>query len=502
MGEKVEDIMDELANAELLRRIDELEEENIALREGAERAGSAGAHGGVTQELAPQRSAAKDTATRPHKRTWWWTVLAVVLITVGALIAPFAVVASWARVALTDTDQFVATYAPLAEDPDVQQYVTDEAMAAINEQVNLPQITSDVIDGITQLGTGPAATQALQTLKGPAANGLQSLVENGVSRFVQSAAFEDVWAAALRISHTQLVNVLSDNPDSAVTVDAQGTIGIQLGPIIDAVKKALVNQGIDLANQIPSVDRTIEVAQVDALPAAQLAYASILSVGAWLPWVAIVFLAAGVLVARRRSIALVWSAVALALSMLLTLAALAVGNVASLSAVSPDIVPPDVTALLYENVVANMRATSISVLVLALAIAVVGWLAGPFAVPRRLRGYVRRAAGSAREAAERRHITTGKTGEWIYRWRTPLRVAIALIASAVVLFTRPVTIGLTLWTLVLSALALLILEFVQRPVAAVTDAATEREPEGVAEQQDSTQQQQDTDKIDGRALPT
>lgn len=490
--------MDELANAELLRRIDELEEENIALRERNERAGSAAAHGGVALDVPPPVAPTK-TAAGPHKRTWWWTVLAVVLITVGALIAPFAVVASWARVALTDTDRFVATYAPLAEDPDVQQYVTDEAVAAINEQINLPQITSDVIDGITQLGTGPAATQALQSLKGPAANGLQSLVENGVSRFVQSEAFADVWATALRISHTQLVNVLSDNPDSAVTVDAQGTIGIQLGPVIDAVKKALVDQGIDLANQIPSVDRTIEVAQVDALPAAQLAYASILSVGAWLPWVAIAFLAAGVLVARRRSIALIWSAVALALSMLLTLAALAVGNVASLSAVNPDVVPPDVTALLYENVVANMRATSVSVLVLALAIAVVGWLAGPFAVPRRLRGYVSTVAGSAREAAERRHVTTGKTGEWIYRWRTPLRVAVALIASAVILFTRPVTIGLTLWTLVLSALVLLILEFVQRPVATVTVAEsaqrTETPPEADAAQQE-------TDKIDGRALPT
>lgn len=251
--------MDEQANAELLRRIDELEEENLALREGPERVGPAGAHGGVARE-APARPAPTQPVTGVRKRSWWWTVLAVVLITVGALIAPFAVVASWARVALTDTDRFVATYAPLAEDPEVQQYVTDEAVAAINEQVNLPQITSDVIDGITQLGTGPAATQALQLLKGPAANGLQSLVENGVSRFVQSEAFEDVWAAALRISHTQLVNVLSDNPDSAVTVDAQGTIGIQLGPIIDAVKKALVNQGIDLANQIPTVDRTIQIA--------------------------------------------------------------------------------------------------------------------------------------------------------------------------------------------------------------------------------------------------
>jgi hypothetical protein len=281
--------MAEPTNAELLRRIAELEAENHDLRQ----------HGSSNDDQVDV--AAAGTARQKRSRGWGFTVLSVALITLGALLAPVAVVASWARVALTDTDRFVAAYAGLAEDPQIQAYITDQTLVVINEQVDIPQITTNVIDGITDLGTGPAATQALQLLKGPAASGVESLVRSGITTFVASDAFADVWESALRLSHTQLVSLMANDPDAAVTVGSRGEIGIQLGPIVDAVKVALVDQGIDLANQIPAVDRTIVVAQSDALPSVQLGYGLAIAVGTWLPWVAIVLLAAGVLVARRRA---------------------------------------------------------------------------------------------------------------------------------------------------------------------------------------------------------
>jgi hypothetical protein len=481
--------MDERADSALLRRITELEAENTRLREHAGRVGTAGAQDGGGGELSGSNQSAPGTVSSRRRGTWGWTLLASVLITVGALVAPLAVVASWARVALSDTDRFVAAYAPLADDEDVQAYVTDQAVTAINEQIDLPQITADVVDGITQLGTGPAATRALELLKGPAATGLQSLIENGVSRFVASDAFANVWATALRVSHTQILAVMGDDPDGVLTVDDQGAIGVQLAPIIDAAKAALLDQGIGLASQIPTIDRTVVVAQVDALPTAQLAYAVVVALGSWLPWVVILLLAAGVLVARRRSRSLIWAAVALALSMVLTLAALAVGSVASLSAIDARVVPPDVTALLYDTVVGDMRGTAVSVLVLAIVVAAVAWLAGPFPVPRRLRGVVRAGAGAVRAAGERRGITTGRTGDWIYTWRTALLAAVAVIAAAVVLFVRPLTVGITLWTLVLAALAVAVLELVQRPAPAVP-----------AERRDAAQR--GGEAVDSRALPT
>src|SRR5690606_11036038 len=148
--------------------------------------------------------------------------------------------------------------------------------------------------------------------------------------------------------------------------------------------------------------------------------------GSWLPWIAILLLAAGVLVARRRSVALIWAAVALALSMALSLGGFALGSVALISSLSPAVLPSGVTGLLYETVAGDMRTTAIALLVLAIVVAVVGWLAGPFGVPRRLRGIVGEAAGGLRAAAERRGITTGRVGVWVYTRRMLLRALIAV----------------------------------------------------------------------------
>jgi hypothetical protein len=54
-----------------------------------------------------------------------------------------------------------------------------------------------------------------------------------------------------------------------------------------------------------------------------------------------------------------------------------------------------------------------------------------------------------------------------------LRAAVAVIAAAIVLLVRPLTVGLTLWTLVLAVVVVGILELVQRPVITVPATAEE-----------------------------
>ena len=89
--------------AELRERVARLETENSTLRGQVEAYASA-----VPDEKGPSR----------RSRGRGWTVLAAVLIVLGCLMAPLAVVSSWAKATLTDTDAFVATYAPLAHNPE------------------------------------------------------------------------------------------------------------------------------------------------------------------------------------------------------------------------------------------------------------------------------------------------------------------------------------------------------------------------------------------------
>lgn len=379
--------------AELQSRLAALEEENAALRGGL-----------------PAPAVAAPAPVRRH-RTWGRTLLAAVLITLGALLAPVAVIATWTHVQLTDTERFVNGFAPLADDPAVQAVVTAQVVDVIGEQIDIPALTSDVIDGIIDLGTGERATRALELLKGPAAEGVQSLVTTVVTRFVESDAFADVWASALRVTHSQVTGALQNDPSAAVTLGEGGTIGIELAPIIDRVKEVLIDQGIGFASSIPAVDRTVVVATSDALPTVQLAYGLAVAAGLWLPWIAIALLIAGALVAHRRSVATIVSALALAASMLVLIAGFAVGRVFFDAAMRSGPIPSDAAGVMYETLAGPMRDTAVAVLVLAVAVAVVTWFSGPFGVPRRLRAAAtacRRAGG--RRTAQRGHGPTRGDG--------------------------------------------------------------------------------------------
>jgi hypothetical protein len=415
-------------------------------------------------QLEAQPPVAKDeNPSSRRSRGRGWTVLAAVLIVLGCLMAPLAVVSGWAKSTLTDTDTFVATYAPLARDSEVQSFVVDQAAAAINQNVNIDQYVADVIDGIKELGTRPRASAALDALKEPATQGLQTVIRNGIEDFVASEAFAQSWERALRVSHTQLLATLNNDPQALIAAQSDGTIGIQLGPIVEDIKAALLARDLSIASRIPPVNRTIPIAQSDQIPTIQAAYRTIIAVGSWLPWVALIFLTAGVLVARRRSVALVWAALGLGLSMLLLALGFTIGRGLLLTAVPTAVVPAGITTLFYDTVTATMYDTAVIGVVLAVAIAVVAWFAGPFRAPRRLRSIYTDGLAGLRHNAEQHGVTTGRVGEWTYAQRRVLHVIIALAASAAIILLRPLSVADIVGTVAIAVLALVIVSLIERP---------------------------------------
>ena len=393
-------------------------------------------------------------------------VVAVVLILLGVLLAPVALVTGWAKWTLTDTDRFVATYAPLSHSPEVQAYVVDEAMAAVDAQVDLGGLTKELVDGLVALGTGPRATAALRTLQATATDGLRSLIRDGVTEFVASDQFNDAWAESLRIGHTQLVATLSNDPTAVATISEDGSLGIPLGPIVERVKASLVARGITVAGRIPPVNRTIVLVQSDQLPTAQLAYGVTVAVGTWLPWLVLALLVGGVLVANRRSRAVLWAAGGFAFAMTLMAIMFAVGRIALVAAVPASVLPGSVSTLFYDTATDGMRATAVSAAVLGLAVVVVGWLAGPYQAPVRLREVYTTGVGRLRGTAEERGLSTGPVGAWLYRHRSLVFGLIAVGAALVVLLTKPLTVSTVGWTAFWAAVAVVVVTLIERPGAA------------------------------------
>ncbi|HEY5787332.1 MAG TPA: hypothetical protein VIT65_21420 [Microlunatus sp.] len=436
----------EASSADLQARVDALEAENAELRSSPAVSGAS-----------PRRSRA---------------VLAVVLILLGVLLAPVAVVAGWAKWTLTDTDRFVATYAPLSSSPEVQAYVVDQVMAAVDAQVDLGGLTQQLVDGLIALGTGPRATAALQTLQGTATDGLRSLIRDGVTEFVASDQFDDAWAESLRIGHSQLIATLSNDPGAVATISDDGSLGIPLGPIVERVKAGLVERGITVAGRIPPVDRTIVLVQSDQLPTVQLAYGVTIAVGTWLPWLALALLVGGVLVANRRPRALLWAAGGFAFAMALLAITFAVGRITLLTAVPASLLPGSVTGLFYDTATDGMRSTAVAAAVLGLAVVAVGWLAGPFRTPTRLRDVYATGVGRLRGTVDERGLGTGQVGGWVHRHRSLIFGLIAVVAGIVVMATKPLTVSVVGWSAFWVAIAVVVVTLVERPDAVPSATAS------------------------------
>ena len=124
----------------------------------------------------------------------------------------------------------------------------------------------------------------------------------------------------MRGSHRALTTVATSNGTGVVvlTGDGLGT-GIQLGPIVDQVKQRLTAQGVGAASLIPSVNRTIIIGTGDAATTARVVYRVAVTAGWLLPLITLALFAIGVLLARRRSVAVLGLGIAIALSAVILL---------------------------------------------------------------------------------------------------------------------------------------------------------------------------------------
>lgn len=425
------------SDAELFARLAEAERENVELRERL---------GGSRQR--------------------WRAALSTLLIVLGAVLAPVATVGSWAHALLTDTDRFVAEFSPLAQDAAVQRFVTDEAVAVIEREIDLPALTAALIDGIEDLGAPSTAVSAARALETPINVGLSGLVRTTVDTVVTSDAFSTGWSETLRLSHSQLTRTLQGDPGAALSISGDGSLGLQLAPVLESIQQALVAQGLGIAASIPVVDMTIPVAENVSLSGIQGGYGLVTVLGQWLPWVGLALLTAGVLVARRRRRALIGAAIGLALAMGVLLLGIAVAG-QTLPAVTP--IPADAASAILGAVTAPISHTAAAVLTVALLLVIVGWFTGPSTLPTRLRALSGAATDRLREVGDRYGIGTGSFGEWCERWQRALRIVIAVAAGAVVLVSRPLTPGLVVGTLVGAVVALVVLDVLRRPRAVASD---------------------------------
>jgi hypothetical protein len=404
-----------------------------------------------TAVAAPSAVSGTTGAGRKRKRTVGSIARAtgcVLLCVLGVLCLTLSPLAIWGRNLILNTDRYVSTLEPLASNPGVQQGIVNVVDKQVQDNLDISSYLNDALP--------PRAAKALS---GPIQSGLNSLVNQITTKFVESKAFHTLWVTINRTAHQQIVNVLTGKKVTNPSLQVRnGVLYLDLSAVVDNVKDQLVKAGITVAQNIPAVGTTIQVAQVKGLESARRGVRAVNTIADWLPWIGLALVAAGVALARRWRRALIGSALGLAIGMVVIGLGLLIGRTIYLNNLPGTYFSSTTSASIYNTVVRFLREGIRIVFVVALLVALGVWVSGPSRHAVTLRRGVSRGWGKIHWRSG-----SGPVGEFLASYATILRVAIVAIAFLLMLLVSGLSLASFLLIVVIAALLLILLEIFRAP---------------------------------------
>lgn len=403
-----------------------------------------------------RRVAALESAPPPrHHRLR--TAGSVAVVTVAAVLALLSVVAVWADSIIGDTDRYVATVAPLARDPDVQNAVTHRVTDVVLDRIDVPSLVGQLSSAAAQKGVPPRAAGLINQLSGPITSGLQSLVADTVHKVVASTAFATIWTRVNRAAHAAVQKALTGQ-GSGVIVLQGNAVTVDVAPVIARVKAELLASGFALAARIPTVHTGFVVVESKEVGHVRTYVRLLQLAGGWLPLVAVLVAAVGVLLAADRRRALVGAGLAVAAAMVLLGIVLTAFRAVYLDRLPADVSPAAAGAV-YDALVRFLRAGIRAVGALALVTAAGAFLVGPSRVAVGTRRLCARTIGALRGVAASYGLRTGAVGRFVHRWKRWIGAVILAVAAVVLFVWSYPTAVVVLWIVVVVLAAFAVREF-------------------------------------------
>jgi hypothetical protein len=407
-------------------------------------------------ELERLRALHADKTGRSRRHWLRWTASAVVLV-VAALLALLSVVTVFAKDMLLDTDRYVETVAPLAENDDIREAVAGRIDSALKDRLDLEERTAEALDAIQTRG-GP---EALDALAAPIASAVEGFIADQVHAIVYSEAFANLWTDVNRTAHRSVDALLTGEQPDALSLKGD-TLYLELGPVIEQVKDRLVDRGFAPAAALPDISVEFPVMEVQGIANARAAADLLDTLGWALPLATAVLLAAGILFAPNRRRALVIGALLVAATMIVMLLAIPTARTILLGNLPESVQYPEAVASFYDIVVRFLVASAQTLLTLALVAAVVAWLWGP----GRAATALRRGLGGGLDATARAlggaGARTGAVGDFAARHRHPIEAGLVVVGLLILMaLNRPGVSGV-LWTTFAVLVAVAIVELLAR----------------------------------------
>ena len=377
----------------------------------------------LNDEVERLRARNAELERKVRRRLRWRGSLSGLLLVLGCGLAVLSLVAIWLRVTLLDTDRYVSTVAPIAAQPAVQDAVADQLETAIYSRVDFASLARQVLPERADV-----LAPAIET-------GAKSVISQRIETFTRSERFQTLWVDANRRAHARLEALLTTGRSNRLELDDE-TLYLDLSPVVDRVKTALNDRGMSrIAAAIPpTVDGKVELLHSSAFADARQGVRWLRTMAIFLPLLALVCLAGSVWLAASRRRGLLRAGIGVAVAMVLLIAALAVARSLYLDALGQGALPRDAASGIFDTLVALLRDGVRVVVVVALLVALLTYLAG---LP--LANLMRRVWGSEQRT-------------WVARHQRTLMLVVGGLGLLVLIAWSPLTGGVVLVTLLAVAI--------------------------------------------------
>jgi hypothetical protein len=378
------------------------------------------------------------------------SIAVVICLVLAALLTTPAAVAYWGQRTLNDTQRYVDTVEPLIHSPEVQNAIATKVTDAIQAQVDVQAILTDVFNGVI---TDQAR---LDRLVGPLSAAINNLIERQVREFIASDQFADFWARVNTRAQQALHRVLTGDETGAVSLQ-NGQVVLDVDEVINQVKTQLADRGLTLvANApIPETDRTIVLLDAPKVDQLRNIYAFANPVARWLlPFVGLLLLLAFVLALNKPRVT-VWIGAILTANALLVAFALSIGRQLFVNQLSGTTFGP-ASRVFYDTLLTYLVRGERVFFWLGIILMLAGWFAGS----NRYGSTVRTSVSGGLESVGERlpDGRMGAAGRWAAGNAVWLRVVIVALGAVVLLWGNAATPERLWWSLALVLVLLVLLQ--------------------------------------------
>jgi FtsH-binding integral membrane protein len=283
-----------------------------------------------------------------------------ILVFLGLILLVLANLAFWAYFTLLNTNGWVAAVGPLSKDPAVagmvSQYVVGELFAQADIQANVAE----------------ALPPQLQLFAGPMVVGLENVADQAVTALIMSEAFNNIWVAFNRVSHTAIIDILKGQGDRLYFQD--GNLTLDFNDVYNFVQDRLNIGELDLIPQAEQGRLVLFSSRQVAVMQEVVSYLTAL--GLLLPLLTILVFGAAVWVSPWRRQTVMWIGGVMAVAMLISLILFSGARSSGLVSITDPFLR-EMGRAIINNLTHGLMVQTIFLLIVGIGLIIGAWQAAP-----------------------------------------------------------------------------------------------------------------------------